>query len=95
VTTCDCSTPLKIEASCYFHVKASADLFADISPNGHGSPTEEQLRWIGAINERRRRDGWRAAWLAVHHPQDDVDYEKWRGVRYVMSIGHLRGELSV
>lgn len=95
MTTCNCPSDIKVEGACYWAIKVGAGLIGDHSPNGHGRPSEMQLRWIGALRERRRHDGWQPAWLAIHDPEDDVDFEASRGIRYVMQIGNMREELSV
>ncbi len=95
MTTCDHIT-LLVDGGCYYDVKIAASLIADHSPNGHGSPTPEQLAWIGVFGEPVPDPGWIPAsrlvgWL---EQRDDREPEA-RGVRYSVEIDGASLELSV
>lgn len=86
---------LRVGGRTYWQLKL--DWFAD----RHLTP--EQLAYIGAVDpfldgdsEWRTDRGWRRAEDALRTvTQDDADYERYRGVRWLIDLGDATMELSV
>jgi hypothetical protein len=90
---CGCDG-LKVAGLCYFCCKVRAGLF---SSNGYADTLSTEQQVFVGIYGPRARDGWSPAdgLIRALDPDEAVDYERYRGLRYLVQIGGMTEVLSV